>query len=578
MTALMMVKRARILAVCIAAAFLSVCPGFTETLVLEGVLDGAMRVTQISRFAVDQEVGELLYRFALPAQQSTRTVSQTISGLTIDYEPQPVSVQEEVDGHGNIFKVATWKGLKHDVTVTVSYTARVKSNLPVIKSTAPYPPPPVTEDASDFLKPTKEIQSDHPHILSAARELTAGTATQYGAVTAIINHVADTITYAHNPAHYDALHTLETKKGNCTNIAHAAIALLRAAGIPARMVGGIGLKKRWAVPIGAGGNLIQGFARGSHAWIEVYYPDLGWLPCDTQQTKNFTSTRHIKKTHGADLHSLADSWRATPYLPKYSSQIEEHFIEDIVSVRLRSSEKMPKLCMLSNDFRAQPAALVAEKPPAPVKPLPSPHKPVPDIRDKPPEPVVTPPEPVREPQPSLENRTVFGNLEFPTLVDLYRTIGNRGITIFDMETAEYATSGHVYAQSFQTRERLFLDSVSLAMRRFGGDGMVFIDIVNDDDGRPGTIGFRSRLVCLENLRKRPGYYWVVFGFPKDTPAVLESGKHWIILRHSGEAVMNWFYTPGKPYGGIYDTRSTTKGFEWDDILGYDFVFKVEGRR
>jgi hypothetical protein len=32
------------------------------------------------------------------------------------------------------------------------------------------------------------------------------------------------------------------------------------------------------------------------------------------------------------------------------------------------------------------------------------------------------------------------------------------------------------------------------------------------------------------------------------------------------------------YSGTYDTRSTSGGYTWDDILDYDFVFKVQGQK
>jgi len=51
-----------------------------------------------------------------------------------------------------------------------------------------------------------------------------------------------------------------------------------------------------------------------------------------------------------------------------------------------------------------------------------------------------------------------------------------------------------------------------------------------------------------------------------------------VLRHSGDVIMNWFYIPGNPYGDADDTRSTIKGFKWEDILNYDFVFKVKAKR
>jgi hypothetical protein len=60
--------------------------------------------------------------------------------------------------------------------------------------------------------------------------------------------------------------------------------------------------------------------------------------------------------------------------------------------------------------------------------------------------------------------------------------------------------------------------------------------------------------------------------------VLNKGRYWIVFRYSGEAILTWFYTPGKPYGGPDDTRSTLKGYLWEDILNYDFVFKVTGQK
>ena len=122
-----------------------------------------------------------------------------------------------------------------------------------------------------------------------------------------------------------------------------------------------------------------------------------------------------------------------------------------------------------------------------------------------------------------------------------------------------------------------VQKVSLAMRKFGGDGSLFIDVVADDNGVPGMVGIRSVPVYLDNLTSRQGYYWVDFAFPADMPGTLDKGKYWLVLRSSGEAVVNWFYIPGKSYGNSDDTRSTAKGHTWGDILNYDFVFRVTGK-
>ena len=180
-------------------------------------------------------------------------------------------------------------------------------------------------------------------------------------------------------------------------------------------------------------------------------------------------------------------------------------------------------------------------------------------------------------KPSTGGTIEFGNMEFPNLVDAYRMVGNEGRKIMDKETSEYATSRQIYAQAFTTPEIMELEKISLAMRKFGGDGTIYVDVVADDNGKPGMAGVRSTPIFVETITRKPGYYWVDFSFPKDSGLHLMREKYWIVLRHSGETVMNWFFTPGKPYGGSDDTRSTAKGYLWEDMLNYDFVFKVTGK-
>ena len=212
-------------------------------------------------------------------------------------------------------------------------------------------------------------------------------------------------------------------------------------------------------------------------------------------------------------------------------------------------------------------------------PIPKPEPPV----VKPIPPIIVKPEPPVKPPPKKKGVIEFGNMEFPTLVDAYQTIGNVATRILDKETAEYVTSRYIYAQAFTVEDKLAVHGISLAMRKFGGDGTLYIDVVKDENGKPGFSpafsGGRSLPVYLGDLKSRPGYYWIDFVFAKanEPPPVLNPGRYWIILRHSGEAIVNWFFIPGNAYGDSDDTRSTVKGYKWEDLLNYDFVFKVRGR-
>ncbi len=589
-------------------------PAFAKTLILGGTLDGTVAMRQGMEFAVNKgPVSTFTFRFALPATFHTHTVTQSIEGLETQFTPRPVSSVVETDRFGNRFQKVVWENVDQDIRVRLEYNAILHTVLADMTSKAPFPLGGEANGEQLYLQATDLVQSNASSINELARRLTNGARSEYEAVTAITNWVADQIKYTFNPPQYDAAYTLATHSGNCQNFAHLSIALLRSVGIPARIVGGITLKDAWKVPIDAKNAIVQSMGQGGHAWLEVWFPDLGWLPYDPQQSKQFTSTRHIKQTQGVDSRDINDTWRGGPYLPAYSEVIEGHYSKDNIHLKMERFTALPRPYLLSNLIAAagggtrEPGPRTTTRsetmPSRPSKPAPptagSGAGPArtefvgnggPEFTDDEETPLFHKPlKPGRPAKPSTTHRKpvpgarlVFGNMEFPTLVTLYNVRGNIGTRIFERETSEYVTSRHIYAQAFFVRGRMTLDHIALAMHKFGGDGAVYIDVVRDKGGKPDIMqGIRSNLLDLERIpRNKPGYYWVEFSFPPADgykPQELAPGKYWIVLRASGEAIMNWFFTPGKPYSGSDDTRSTAKGFQWEDILNYDFVFKVTGR-
>ncbi|WP_353683664.1 transglutaminase-like domain-containing protein [Thermodesulfovibrio sp. 3907-1M] len=522
------------------------CPSaFSKTLILEGSLQSRIKVTQQMRFDVPEPLETLSFKFALPKNFLNKFMSQKIQNLDIKIEPEPEKFETVTDRYENHWGIASWKNLTKSVKVIVTFEAFVGSELKAENSLAEFPLKSIPESERLFLKSTELVQSEHPEIIKLTQELTKDAQTEYEAVTRILNWVVDHIKYTYNPPQFDALWTLKTGKGNCQNFAHIAIALLRASGIPSRVVGGLTLKEQWKIPMGKS-FLVQSMGQGGHAWIEIYFPDLGWLSYDPQQSKQFTSTRHIKQTHALESDEVNDTWKAYPYLPAYTETINAQFLFDRINISPKASENYPKAYLLSNKMIVKRE--IVEKPPPP------------------PPPPLLPKEKVFE----------FGNMDFPNLVELYQISGDRAMKILDRETAEYVTSKYIYAQAFRVDELVEIEKISLAMRKFGGDGTIYIDLVYDENSKPGLKGFRSNPVFLENIQKRPGYYWIDFTFPDKV--IIEKGRYWIVLRHSGDVIINWFFIPGNPYGDADDTRSTLKGYSWEDILNYDFVFKVRAKR
>src|SRR6185312_13504316 len=65
----------------------------------------------------------------------------------------------------------------------------------------------------------------------------------------------------------------ESQEGYCEYYASAMAVLLRAEGIPTRVVGGY-----YPAPYDAdeGGNLYR--EKNAHLWVEVFFPKFGWIP------------------------------------------------------------------------------------------------------------------------------------------------------------------------------------------------------------------------------------------------------------------------------------------------------------
>ncbi|HNT55232.1 MAG TPA: transglutaminase domain-containing protein, partial [Anaerolineaceae bacterium] len=124
-----------------------------------------------------------------------------------------------------------------------------------------------------------QIPADLPQsIQDLAAEITNYTDTPYEKTVAITNYLRRTIKYSETipnpPKNADPLEwfLFEHKQGFCQYYATAEVLLLRAAGVPARLVVGY-----------APGDLqgdertFQVRAKHSHAWPEVYFPDIGWI-------------------------------------------------------------------------------------------------------------------------------------------------------------------------------------------------------------------------------------------------------------------------------------------------------------
>ncbi len=565
----------------ILCAVLLVSPaGQARTLFLDGLLSSSFHVKDTTVIGMPSGIEQFSYFLVPPPSVDTKTTKQAVSNFRYVAAPPPASVQERTDAYGNRILTLTWQAPSGQVQVLEEYDVKASVEfVPVPVATLyPLPPKALPSDIAVYLKPSEQAQSDHEEIRTLAADLVKGAATEGEAVTRILHWVVDHLYYTLEPAAYDALSTKHEGKGNCQNYTHLAVALLRAAGVPARMVRGRTLGKPWEVDEDNGRRRWTArWAEGRHAWLEVYYPDQGWLMYDSQAYHSFVSTRFIRVEVGPDNKAVHTdgllSWRTRGAAqPKILDvRLEAEFFQDRDVVKAQKVEKVPQKLIYA-------AGLVTPT-----------ARPVP-----PPPPVIAPPKPPAPPVPAervlrpeqFNFPVVFGNLEFPREIKLFEPVKAEGGGQFTLErnymveTAEYITGDTLYAQALEPDRPVLVKDFSLALHRFGGEsGELWVELYEDGGNGPGKLVAKSRPVQAASIRTPPSRYeWVVFSFEGQN-TIMQDRRYWIIPKHSGDAIVNWFYMYGKVVSPEEGTRArprTASGPEWNQILNIEFNFRLRG--
>lgn len=153
------------------------------------------------------------------------------------------------------------------------------------------------ETSSYFMTKYTQLPESLPQrVKDLAVNLTNDKDSRYDKVLAIENYFTDnSFVYettnvlfpAKNQDYVDQF-LFDTKSGYCNNFSTSMIVLLRSAGIPARWVKGFTEGTLENTIAGAEGENVYKIANNNaHSWVEVYFPEYGWIPFEP--TKGFTN-------------------------------------------------------------------------------------------------------------------------------------------------------------------------------------------------------------------------------------------------------------------------------------------------
>jgi len=147
-----------------------------------------------------------------------------------------------------------------------------------LESRAPFPPEGL-RDAALAASPERDV---------FARALAGGAATQAEAVERVLSGVASAVRY--DPDRHrrqDPASVFSSRRAHCVGISELAVDLLRRVAIPARTVQGILRSK----PGSDGYDARIGGVY--HRWIEIYYPDRGFVFSDPSSSINAVDARYV---------------------------------------------------------------------------------------------------------------------------------------------------------------------------------------------------------------------------------------------------------------------------------------------
>jgi len=161
---------------------------------------------------------------------------------------------------------ADWSGSAPDGgTITYELAVRISEftgTVPAVPLVTLRPPP----DDPGALAPTERIQSAALAVVRSARTIVGRSTRLDEVVWSLFQYCAAFQPAASAPGTQDAAAVLAARRGTSLGRARTLVALLRAASVPARLVGGLRLEG-------------SGTKHASNSWVEVWV-GTGWLPLD----------------------------------------------------------------------------------------------------------------------------------------------------------------------------------------------------------------------------------------------------------------------------------------------------------
>ncbi|MFI5957174.1 transglutaminaseTgpA domain-containing protein [Cryptosporangium sp. NPDC051539] len=162
-----------------------------------------------------------------------------------------------------------------DTTKNMKYTFESRRVLYTAQMLRSAPPPPTDGSIVRYT----QLDNPEPSVKKQVQELVAGKSNEYDRAVALNNFFAPENGFVYDlqtqagTSQSDIVNFLDKRRGYCEQYASAMAYMARVAGLPARVAIGFG----YGTPQG---NYTTITSHDAHAWVEVYFSGIGWVPFD----------------------------------------------------------------------------------------------------------------------------------------------------------------------------------------------------------------------------------------------------------------------------------------------------------
>ena len=509
---------------------------------------------------------------------------QVISNYIPKITPKPSQIERKQDSLGNRLLEITFSNVSTEIRIESKFFFDHSIQLIPFKKKDAYFYPfdeLITQHVQQFLKESKLTKSNEA-IQKLVQQLTRDQSTDIGATLSILQWIRSFIQWDPNAHYEDSERCFVFKKGNRNAILNLSLAMLRTAGIPARVAHGISASSSLNIattPVQKlqsefdqflGSSFIQSpqvkpnqnfeilFPKSFSTWLEIYFPKRDWVLFDPFVAYFFLPYNFLRRNVGIDSQDKRTVASSSSKNLNLKKQFFVEFHKSFQQMTLKKQIPHPRLHLFSSTLD-------------------------PSLEKK----LFPAPQSARKAENTKNKSTLSLKLKPSKLEDL-ETVGSIDVK---------ESFPNYFAQKVLLSEPLLLRKIRLPLLRFSpfSKGNLWLELYSSKkDLLKGQKQIKSSILSLESISELGSYTWVEFDFTghnskikqsKDESAKLElliqNPEMWIVLKHNSAEPLFWKAVFGNPIQDNEDTLSIQNDSSLKKIqavsLYMDLCFEILGK-